>query len=418
MQGPGLMGRPHAVLGRAGAALTHRKFRLLWTGAFVSSIGTWMQRVAQSWLIVTVTGSGSAFFLGLDAFLGELPLLLFTSVGGVLADRRDRRHMILISQITQMTVALVLAALVETRRIQIAHVLALSFVAGCARAVGGPAYQSMIPTLVSTEHVSNAIALNAIQFDLARIVGPVIAGVALAAFGLVACFGANAISFLFVIGAILALRDMPVPATASETFIEQFRAGLRVVRQSPRLITMMTVGFTGAFLGQPLFTLLPVITKDVFHQDVSGYTRLMTIAGCGAVAGALVVACVGNSKHMQRTLLISLALFGTATVGFALSRTTYWSFLILFCAGLLLMMCFSLTTSLVQLLAPPAFRGRVMSIYLVAFLGGAPLGGLAAGWLVTRAGSVPPVLVINGTALVLIALCLPRHSARRMARND
>jgi MFS family permease len=135
--------------GRIVVALTHRNFRLLWMGALVSSIGTWMQKVAQSWLIVTMTGSSSAFFLGLDSFLSELPLLLFTMVGGVFADRRDRRHMILTSQITQMLVALVLAVLIYAGRIQMAHVLALSFIAGCARAFGGPAYQSLIPTLVA-----------------------------------------------------------------------------------------------------------------------------------------------------------------------------------------------------------------------------------------------------------------------------
>ena len=283
--------------GRVAVALTHRNFRLLWMGALVSSIGTWMQKVAQSWLIVTMTGSSSAFFLGLDSFLSELPLLLFTMVGGVFADRRDRRHMILTSQITQMLVALVLAVLIYAGRIHMAHVLALSFIAGCARAFGGPAYQSLIPTLVGREHLSNAIALNSIQFDLARVVGPVVAGVALSAFGMVACFGVNAISFLFVIAAILALRDVHVPPMATESMIDQFKGGLRFVRGSPDLITVMALGFIGAFLGQPLLTLLPVITRDVFHQDVGFYTRLMTFSGAGAVVGALIVAWLGTAVH-------------------------------------------------------------------------------------------------------------------------
>jgi MFS family permease len=390
--------------GRIAVALTHRNFRLLWMGALVSSIGTWMQKVAQSWLIVTMTGSSSAFFLGLDSFLGELPLLLFTMIGGVFADRRDRRHMILMSQITQMLVAVVLAVLIDTGRIHMAHVLALSFIAGCARAFGGPAYQSLLPTLVGREHLPNAIALNSIQFDLARVVGPIVAGVALAAFGMVACFGLNAISFLFVIAAILALRDVHVPPMATESMIDQFKGGLRFVQGSPRLITVMALGFIAACLGQPLLTLLPVITRDVFHQDVGFYTRLMTFSGAGAVTGALVVAWLGNSKHMGRMLLISLALFGTMMVGFAMSRTFYPSALILFTAGLLLVMCFSLTTSLAQLLAPPELRGRVVSIYLVAFLGGSPIGALATGWLVTQVGSAPAVLILNGTALTLVAL--------------
>jgi MFS family permease len=396
-------------LGRIAIALVHRDFRLLWMGALMSSIGTWMQKVAQAWLIITMTESRSAFFLGLDSFLGELPLLLLTMVGGVFADRRDRRHMILMSQIVQMLVALVLAMLIYMRRIHIAHVLALSVIAGCVRAFGGPAYQSLISTLVAKEHLPNAIALNSIQFNLAQVIGPFVAGAALAAFGMVGCFGLNGISFLFVIAAILALRDVHVPPMATESMVAQFRGGLRFVQGSPHLVTVMALGFCAAFLGGPLLTFLPVIARDVFHRDVVFYTQLMTFSGAGAVLGALVVACLGKNKHMGRILLILLALFGTIIVGFGLSRNTYLSALILFTCGSLFVMCSSLTTSLAQLLAPLEFHGRVLSIYLVAFLGGSPLGGLASGWLVTRVGSAPVMLLVNGTALVLVALFFLIH---------
>ena len=390
--------------GRIAIALTHRNFRLLWLGALTSSIGTWMQKVAQAWLIVTMAGSRSAFFLGLDSFLGELPLLLFTMIGGVFADRRDRRHMILMSQIVQMLVALVLAVLIYTRRIHIAHVLGLSLITGCVRAFGGPAYQSLIPTLVGKEHLPNAIALNSIQFNLAQVIGPVVAGAVLAAFGMVACFGLNGISFLFVIAAILALRDVRVPPMATETMVAQLRGGLQFIQGSPNLVTVMALGFFAAFLGAPLLTFLPVITRDVFHRDVGFYTQLMTFSGAGAVMGALLVAWLGKNQHMGRILLILLTLFGAIIVGFGLSRNLYLSALILFIGGSLFVMCSSLSTSLAQLLAPPEFRGRVVSIYLVAFLGGSPLGGLASGWLITRVGSAPVMLVVNGTSLTLVAL--------------
>jgi predicted MFS family arabinose efflux permease len=390
--------------GRIAIALTHRNFRLLWMGAFTSSIGTWMQKVAQAWLVITMAGSRSAFFLGLDSFLGESPLLLFTMLGGVLADRRDRRHMILMSQIIQMLVALVLAVLIYTRRIHITHVLALSLVAGCARAFGGPAYQSLIPTLVGKAHLPNAIALNSIQFNLAQVIGPFVAGAALAAFGMVASFGLNGVSFLFVIAAILALRDVHVPPRATESMAAQFRGGLRFVQSSSNFMTVMGLGFFVAFLGAPLLTFLPVITRDVFHRDVSFYTQLMTFSGAGAFIGALFVAWLGENKHMGRILLILLTLFGTIIVGFGLSRGIYLSALILFTGGALFVMCSSLTISLAQLLAPPQFRGRVVSIYLVAFLGGSPLGALTSGWLVTRIGSAPMMLVVNGAVLTLVAL--------------
>jgi MFS family permease len=391
--------------GRIAIALTHRNFRLLWMGALTSSTGTWMQRVAQAWLIVTMTGSRSAFFLGLDSFLGELPLLLFSTIGGVVADRRDRRHMILMSQIIQMLVALVLAGLVCLRHTHIAHVLALSFIAGCVRAFGGPAYQSLISTLVGKEHLPNAIALNSVQFNLAQVIGPFVAGATLAAFGMAACFALNAISFLFVIAAILALQGVHVPPLATDDMVAQFKVGLRFVQGSPNLVTVMVLGFCATFLGGSLLTFLPVITRDVFRRDVGFYTQLMTFAGAGAVMGALVIAGLGRNEHMGRILLISLTLFGMIIVGFGLSRNTYLSASILFLGGSLFVMCSSLTISLAQLLAPPEFHGRVLSIYLVAFLGGTPLGGLASGWLVTRVGSAPMMLVVNGSALMLVALC-------------
>lgn len=398
--------RINEAAGRIAVALTHRNFRLLWMGALTSSIGTWMQKVAQAWLIVTLTGSSSAFYLGLDSFAGEAPILLFTMIGGVVADRRDRRHMMLMSQNIQMIVAFILAALVFTNVVQVWMVISLSFVAGIAQAFGGPAYQSLIPTLVGKEHLPNAVALNSIQFNLARVIGPVVAGVALASFGMVACFGLNGISFLFVIAAILALRDVHVPPTATESIAEQMKSGLRYVRHSRNIMIVMALGFIVAFLGFPLLTFLPVMTKDVFGRDVTFYSQLMTFAGAGAVTGALFVAYIGKHRHIGRFLLGTLALFGAAMFAFALSRDPMTSSVLLFIAGSLLVMCTSLTTSLAQMLAPSELRGRVVSIYMVAFRGGSPLGGLASGWLVTQVGSAPKVLMVNGVLLTVIALFL------------
>lgn len=389
---------------RIAVALTHRNFRLLWLGALTSSIGTWMQKIAQAWLIVTMTGSASAFYVGLDAFVGEVPVLLFTLIGGVVADRRDRRHMMLTSQATQMAVAFILAALVYTETIQIWMILTLSFISGCAQAFGGPAYQSLIPTLVGKDHLPNAIALNSIQFNLARVIGPIVAGTALAAFGMVACFGLNGVSFLFVIAAILALRNVHVPPTATTNMMAQMKDGLRYVRDSRNLKIVTALGFTGAFLGLPLLTFLPVITKNVFNQDVGFYSWLMTCSGAGAVTGALIVAWLGKHRHISRVLLVSLGSFGFAMAAFSLSRTPLLSAAILFIAGALLVMCFSLTTSLAQLLAPAEMRGRVVSIYMVAFRGGSPLGGLASGWLVTQVGSAPTVIMVNGLVLASVAI--------------
>jgi MFS family permease len=396
--------RINEAAGRIAVALTHRNFRLLWFGALTSSIGTWMQKVAQAWLIVTLAETDQAFYLGLDSFAGELPILLFTLLGGVVADRRDRRHLMLTSQIVQMVVAFILAGLVFTGVVTVWMVVTLSFISGCGQAFGGPAYQSLIPTLVGKEHLPNAVALNSIQFNLARVIGPVVAGVALASLGMVACFGLNGISFLFVIAAILALRDVHVPPLATESIVVQMKGGLRYVKNSRNLMAVMSLGFIVAFLGFPIMTFLPVITTEVFGRGVDFYWRLMTFAGAGAVTGALVVAYIGKHRHIGRLLLVSLGLFGTAMALFSLSRTPALSAVILFIAGSLLVMSTSLTTSLAQLLAPPELRGRVVSIYMLAFRGGSPLGGLASGWLVTQVGSAPMVLMVNGIALTAVAL--------------
>jgi MFS family permease len=389
---------------RVAAALTFRDFRLLWTGALLSSIGTWMQKVAQAWLIVTLTGAGSAFYLGLDAFVGEVPILLFTLIGGVVADRANRRHLLLLSQCVQMTTAFTLAALVFADRVHIWQILTLSFITGIAQAFGGPAYQSLIPSLVPKDTLPNAIALNSIQFNLARVIGPVIAGAALTAFGMVACFGLNGVSFLFVITAILALHVAHVPPTGTARLRDQLRGGLQYVRNQPQLITLTVLGFISAFLGLPLLTFLPIIAKDVFQQDVALYTRFMTIAGFGAVLGALVVAWIGRHRHMGLMLLIIQAMLGLVAIGFSLSQTIWLSQVLLFFAGAMLVTCFSMTTSLVQLLAPHDLRGRVVSIYMVAFRGGSPLGGLVSGWLVTQIGSAPYVLALNGGLLTIVAV--------------
>jgi MFS family permease len=399
-----LLALVHQAGRRLAAALTFRDFRLLWFGALVSSIGTWMQKVAQAWLIVTLTGAGSAFFLGLDAFLSEVPILLFTLIGGVVADRRDRRHLMLMSQVVQMTAAFTLALLVYTGTVRVWLILTLSFITGIAQAFGGPAYQSLIPSLIPKEHLPNAIALNSIQFNLARVIGPLVAGAALAAFGMVACFGLNGISFLFVMAAILALHITHVQTTTTERMRDQLKGGLRYVRDQPQLVTLTVLGFISAFLGLPLLTFLPIITKDVFQSDVTLYTHFMTLAGAGAVAGALIVAWVGKHRHMGLLLLTMQALLGLTAIGFSLSKTIWLSQALLFAGGAMLVTCFSLTTSLVQLLAPQELRGRVVSIYMVAFRGGSPLGGLISGWLVTQIGSAPYVLALNGALLTIVAL--------------
>ena len=388
------------ALRRLGAAFTFRDFRILWLGAFASTVGTWTQRVAQNWLVLTLTGS--AFYLGLDSFLGELPILLFTLIGGVIADRHDRRHLLIGSQYVQMASAFTLAALVYFDVVQVWHILALSFMSGCGQAFGGPAYQSLIPALVPKDHLPNAIALNSIQFNLARVIGPLIAGVALTAVGTAACFGLNGLSFLVVIIALMSLRVKHLPPQTRQRMIDELRGGLSYVRHAGALAALTSLAFATTFLGLPLLTLLPVIAQDVFQQGVEQYSQMMAFSGAGAVVGALVVAWLGKFQHMGLTLLLVQVVFGGLIVAFSLSRTMLLSEVLLFFAGSMLIMVFALVTSLVQLAAPNELRGRVMSIFMVSFRGGIPLGNLAAGFVASRM-SAPFLLAVNGTLLVIVA---------------
>jgi MFS family permease len=397
------------------SALSYRDFRVLWFGAFTSTIGTWMQKVAQNWLVLTISGSSSAFFLGLDAFLSELPILLFTVIGGVVADRRDRRQLLLGSQYVQMAVAFTLAALVYWDVVHIWHVLALSVITGLAQAFGGPAYQSLLPSLVAREHLPNAIAFNSIQFNLARVIGPLLAGAALGAFGMVACFGLNGLSFLAVIGAILMLHVRHVPAPTGTRMREELAGGFAYVRAHGALIGLAALGFATTFLANPVLTFLPLFTQDVFGGGVDEYTRLMSFAGGGAVTGALVVAWLGKFPHMGRTLLLIQGTLGVVVVLFAAARAFWLNAALLFAAAACMIMVFAMLSSLVQLSAPNEMRGRVMSIYMVAFRGGMPLGSLVAGWIATYT-SASAVLTVNGVLLSLVAawFLLKGHGVREL----
>ena len=397
------------------AALTYRDFRVLWFGAFTSTIGTWMQKVAQSWLVLTLAGPSSAFFLGLDAFLGELPILLFTLIGGVVADRRDRRQLLLGSQYVQMGAAFALAALVYWDVVRIWHVLALSVITGLAQAFGGPAYQSLLPSLVAKEHVPNAIAFNSIQFNLARVIGPLLAGAALAAFGMVACFGLNGLSFLAVIVAILSLHVRHIPAATGTRMREELKGGFAFVRAHGALVGLAALGFATTFLANPVLTFLPLFTQEVFAGGVNEYTQLMSCAGGGAVTGALVVAWLGKFRHMGRTLLLIQAALGVLVVVFASMQVFWLNAGLLFLAAACMVMVFAMLSSLVQLNAPNEMRGRVMSIYMVAFRGGMPVGSLVAGWIATLT-SASAVLMVNGVLLTGVAawFLLKSHGVREL----
>jgi MFS family permease len=398
------------VLQRMFSAFTYRDFRVQWFGACTSSIGTWTQSAAQSWMVLSLTGS--AGYLGLDAFLQQLPIMLFTLVGGVLADRRDRRRTLLTSQYIQMTTAIVLALLVFFGVVKIWHILVLSFTTGLAQAFGGPAYQALIPSLVDKKDLPNAVAFNAIQVNVARVLGPLVFSATIGAFaiwgfsdvqGMAACFAVNALSFLVVVYTLMSLHVKHIPATGVQRMRDEMRTGLSYVRHQGNLVALTVLAAATTFLGFAVLTFLPIFAQDVFHEGANTYSHLLAFSGAGSIVGALVVAWLGKFKRMGLTTLLVQVVYGLVMLAFARSQTVWISEVLLFIAGAAMMVVFSTVTSLVQLIAPNEMRGRVMSIYMLAFRGGMPLGSLVSGYLATFIGA-PLVISINGVLLVLVAV--------------
>jgi MFS family permease len=400
------------VLRRVFKAFQYRDFRLMWMGACASSIGTWMQRLAQSWLVYKL--SNSPFLLGLDAFLGEIPIFLLSLVGGVIADRMDRRRVLLASQYLQMSCAFCLTALVALHVVHVWHILCLSTVAGLAQAFGGPAYQAIVPTLVDKEDMPNAIALNSIQFNVARVIGPAIGGIALSSLGEVWCFGMNGLSFFAPILAITLVKPRFLPEKTTETILGSMKQGIRFVRKQGSMEALMILAFCMTALGVPMLTFLPVFAKDVFHGGPTAFTLFLSSSGVGSIAGSLTVAGMGNIKRKGRVALVALMLLGAAISGFALSKSLPLSCLMLFLAGAAMMAVFANVNSLVQLITTNEMRGRVMSVYNVAFRGGMPMGNLLTGWLVPMF-TAPVVLAVNGVLLVALGLYY-NIGQRRVAR--
>jgi predicted MFS family arabinose efflux permease len=389
------------VLRRTFKAFQYRDFRLMWVGACTSSIGTWMQNVAQAWLVFEI--SKSAFMLGLDTFLANIPIFLFSLIGGAVADRMDRRHLLLGSQFVQMASAFLLTALIAGGWIRVWHILALSFVTGFAQAFGGPAYQALIPTLVEREDLPNAIALQSIQFNLARVVGAALGGLALAKVGAAWCFGLNGISFLAPVISLFLLKARFVPERSQGSILASMKAGFGFIRKQGAMEGLIALAFLMTALGIPIITFLPVFAKDVFHRGSNTFTAFLVCSGAGSIVGALTVAAMGNIKHKGRVALAMLMCLGAAIAGFALSPSVPVSCVLLFFAGASLVSVFATISSLVQLITSDEMRGRVMSVYNVAFRGGMPLGSLVSGWLVPIF-SAPRVLAVNGLLLVLLGL--------------
>ncbi len=395
-------------LQRVAGALTHRNFRLVWLAALGSTIGTWMQNYAQAWLVFDLTKSN--FYLGLDTFLAQLPVLLFMLIGGVIADRNDRRRLLTGSQYVQMFSAFTLTALILTGHVKVWYIFLLSFISGCGQAFGGPAYQSMIPQLVPRRDLPNAIALNSTQFNLSRVLGPTAGGIVLALVGTAGCFALNGLSFFFVVFALAQLRLPPhTPPSTKPNLAEELRSGLHYVRDNPLMLTLTILVFVSTFLTMPILTMLPSFATDVLtnngHAPQIRLSMLLACQGLGSIVGALTIGTLGRFKQMGRVLLGVQMVLGVLIAAFAMSRTLTLSLGLLFIGGMFFMAVFSISFSLVQLAAPDHLRGRIVSIYMVSLRGGWPIGSLVAGAMADKF-SAPHVMAVNGLLLTIVATAL------------
>jgi predicted MFS family arabinose efflux permease len=372
----------------------------MWIGACISSVGTWMQILAQSWLVYRL--SNSSVYLGLDAFFGQIPIFLFSLFGGVFADRKSRRGLLVMSQVIQLVCAFLLAYLVWSNLVQVWHIWCLSFTVGLAQSFGGPAYSALVPTLVGKEDLSNAIALNSIQFNLARVVGPMLGGLALTKLGATWCFGLNGISYIAVITTLLMIRPHFTAPKHQISVLQSMKEGFQFIRARDGMISLVVIAFLITLLSYPLITFLPVMSREVLHGGPETFTLLLCLSGAGSVTGALIIAGL-TQKHQARRSLTSMILLGGLMVGFGLSRYLVSSGIFVFFAGLALMIVFASNSTVVQMLLDDAMRGRVMSVYNVAFRGGMPFGSLVCGYLIKQT-SAPIIMAANGILVALVAL--------------
>jgi predicted MFS family arabinose efflux permease len=356
----------------------------MWLGACVSTIGTFVQQFAQSWLVYDLTKD--PFYLGLDLFLGQLPIMLFSLVGGVFADRLDRKKMLLSSQYIQMICAFVLAGLFATHAVKVWHILTLSFVVGVGQSFGGPAYSALLPTLVEPEDLANAISMNSIQFNLARIIGPTLGGLAYTVFGATWCFALNGFSYVAVIISLFVIRAQFVAPKTQMSVLKSMKEGISFIRDREGLTPLVVLAFCTTLFGFSLTGFLPVIVRTIFHRGPGTYELLLVFSGAGSICGALLVAAMERLKGQGRLAVLALFSLGLTTAGFAFSKWLPLSCILIFLAGTAVMASASLMLSLVQLIVVDSMRGRVMSVYNLAFRAGIPLGALIMGKLIPILG--------------------------------
>ncbi|HWB99853.1 MAG TPA: MFS transporter [Bryobacteraceae bacterium] len=399
-------------------ALRHRNFQLFFGGQLISLIGTWMQSIAEAWLVYRLTGS--SVLLGTISFANQIPVFLVAPLGGIVADRWSRRKIVIGTQAASMLLALTLSLLTLTGMIRVWHLFVLTALLGVVNSFDIPARQAFLSDMVGREDLMNAIALNSSMFNSARIVGPAVAGILVANIGEGWCFFANGVSYIAVIAGLLMMdvrRHIPVGSNGSMIahVVEGFRF---VIHNLPIHALLILLGIL-SLTGMPFAVLMPIFADQILHGGARGLGLLMGASGIGALCGALTLATRQSVRGLSRWVAMSAGAFGATLAVFALSRSFWFSCAVLIPVGFAMMIEMGSSNTLIQSMSPDHLRGRVMSVYSMMFMGMSPIGALLSGICAEKFGA--PLTVAAGGVICIVAatvfgLNLPalRISARRL----
>jgi MFS family permease len=399
-------------------SLRHRNFQLFFSGQLISLIGTWMQNIAQAWLVYRLTGS--SLLLGIVGFAGQIPIFLFAPIGGLAADRWNRHHVVIGTQVASMILAFILAALTLFHVAQVWEIVVLAALVGVVNAFDVPARQSFLIEMVVREDLMNAIALNSSMFNGARVIGPAIAGILVARIGEGWCFFANAVSYIAVIIGLLMMKLGPLRTASKDSSpFEHIAEGFRFVRRTkPILALVLLIGLV-SLVAVPYSVLMPIFADRVLHSGAHGLGILMGATGIGALLGALTLAIRRGVQGLGRVVGFSAGGFGVSLILFAFSRSLWLSVALLVPVGYGVMLQMSSSNTLIQAMVPDELRGRAMAMYTMMFMGMAPVGSLFAGALADKIGAPWTVAIgglgaIAGAAVFLRRLPSLRFEAQQL----
>jgi len=388
-------------------ALRHRNFQLFFSGQFVSLVGTWMQTIAQDWLVYRLTGS--AFLLGIVVFINQIPIFLLGPVAGIVADRYNRRHIVIATQSASMVLALILAGLTLSGTIRVWQIMVIASLLGVVNAFDIPARQSFLIEMVGRDDLLNAIGLNSAMFNGARVVGPAIAGIMVATIGEGWCFFANGVSYVAVIACLLTMRITHRAVLEQHgSYLENIVEGLRFARKTVPVRSLLLLIGLISLGATPYSVLMPIFAGRILHGDARTLGILMGVTGAGALLGALAVASKTSVQGLGRWVWVSSLGLGASLVLFSISRHVWLSILPLMLVGFTIMLAASAINTLVQAMSPDRLRGRVMGLYSMMFVGMTPIGALLAGAVAARLGA-PWTVAIGGLACLAGGALFARH---------